>query len=377
MSPEIINGQEFDLPTDVFSLGIIFIEILSRRLVDSRTFARKAPSFVPESAEVYRRATPGCPPELIALALECCVEEPALRPKMPDVLLRLREIERGVLARGEDGGEHVGSVKLVHGGKRGMPLFTPLQEKGGEGDEAEDEAKKMEEDALVALAGLDVGGHGAEGSGLDTWRTARWEEKSSILSHYSDASDIKGESTYDRPIYTLSNQLRLGHQRLLPSSDTSSSLESTPQSIPSYSTQVVKVPLQTASVLAPAIPPEEEASSTLTVKGAPSPPPTEESGRVTPSADTTPGPPVLAPTATKVSEVELKEAVKTTEPVQVLPTKKQKNDQEEAKDEQSGPSGLGLGTHRFTLVTKDGLGANIVSGAGAKKASTCQLGSPL
>lgn len=38
MSPEIINGHEYDLPTDVFSLGIIFVEILSRGLVDSRTY---------------------------------------------------------------------------------------------------------------------------------------------------------------------------------------------------------------------------------------------------------------------------------------------------------------------------------------------------
>lgn len=38
MSPEILNGRDLDLPTDVFSLGIIFIEILSRRLVDSKNF---------------------------------------------------------------------------------------------------------------------------------------------------------------------------------------------------------------------------------------------------------------------------------------------------------------------------------------------------
>ena len=38
MSPEIINGLDFDLATDVFSLGIIFIEILSRKLVDSKTY---------------------------------------------------------------------------------------------------------------------------------------------------------------------------------------------------------------------------------------------------------------------------------------------------------------------------------------------------
>jgi serine/threonine protein kinase len=43
MSPEIINGLNFDLPTDVFSLGIIFIEIMSRRLVDSKTFIVRKP----------------------------------------------------------------------------------------------------------------------------------------------------------------------------------------------------------------------------------------------------------------------------------------------------------------------------------------------
>ena len=37
MSPEIINGHEFDLPTDAFPLGIIIIEIMSRKLVDSKT----------------------------------------------------------------------------------------------------------------------------------------------------------------------------------------------------------------------------------------------------------------------------------------------------------------------------------------------------
>jgi LIM domain kinase 1 len=43
MSPEIINGFEIDLPTDVFSLGIIFVEILCRRLVDSKNFIVSVP----------------------------------------------------------------------------------------------------------------------------------------------------------------------------------------------------------------------------------------------------------------------------------------------------------------------------------------------
>lgn len=38
MSPEILLGNEFDLPTDIFSLGVIFCEILSRKLADDVTF---------------------------------------------------------------------------------------------------------------------------------------------------------------------------------------------------------------------------------------------------------------------------------------------------------------------------------------------------
>ena len=38
MSPEIMIGEEFDLPTDVFSLGVILCEILARKLADDVTF---------------------------------------------------------------------------------------------------------------------------------------------------------------------------------------------------------------------------------------------------------------------------------------------------------------------------------------------------
>lgn len=38
MSPEMMNGQPFGLPTDVFTLGILFAEIAARRVVDSKTF---------------------------------------------------------------------------------------------------------------------------------------------------------------------------------------------------------------------------------------------------------------------------------------------------------------------------------------------------
>ena len=39
MSPEILMGEEFGLPSDIFSLGVILVEILTRTLVDGDTFS--------------------------------------------------------------------------------------------------------------------------------------------------------------------------------------------------------------------------------------------------------------------------------------------------------------------------------------------------
>lgn len=123
---------------------------------------------------------------------------------MPEVLKRLREIEKEVLSRADEAAEHVGSIRLVnHSGKRAMPSFEPpvpgvteepsveVREVDGEG---EDDVRKMEEEALDTLAKLDVGGGGA--SILDseggTWRTARWDEAMFDAMH---ESEIKGKHT--------------------------------------------------------------------------------------------------------------------------------------------------------------------------------------
>lgn len=167
-----------------------------------------------------RRASPGCPPALIDLALECCREEPSARPKMPEILSRLRAIEKEVCARLTDDMEHVGSIKVLqHGGKRAMPIFEPADkdaealqrelaaanrtmrhskneggasETEGEGEaerEEENTVQQLEQDALDALAGLkiEVDGRGAAAleitmnDGKQTWRTARWNERSTVL----------------------------------------------------------------------------------------------------------------------------------------------------------------------------------------------------
>nr|XP_019014211.1 TKL/LISK/LISK-DD1 protein kinase [Kwoniella pini CBS 10737]OCF52992.1 TKL/LISK/LISK-DD1 protein kinase [Kwoniella pini CBS 10737] len=291
MSPEIINGLEFDLPTDVFSLGMIFIEIISRKLVDSRTYTRKAPHFIPDSFEVERRASPGCPSTLIKLALECTKEDPLKRPIMSEVLIRLREIELEVLSRMDNtSSEHVGSIKLSHRiGKRAMPIFDGGDINNLNEDVDEKDLKDEEEEVLRKLAeiNLDISGKGASSltcsSGSNSellqeedrndnekWRTARWNDlgftdTTSVLTFKTASSDVKGQ------------------EPLLHTSDSGSSFGSTGtrtgQGWSSFMNPIGGEPVQTASTLRAATPGpmcssisddskcEEETGSTMTIKG--------------------------------------------------------------------------------------------------------------
>ncbi|GAA5955696.1 hypothetical protein JCM3765_001823 [Sporobolomyces pararoseus] len=104
MSPEILLGEPFTLSTDVFSLGVLFIEIASRTLTSQHHFVRSPPDYGLDISEVHSSVSPNCPKAFIELALRCCDTYPERRPVMKDILAELREIEREVLAR-EDGGE--------------------------------------------------------------------------------------------------------------------------------------------------------------------------------------------------------------------------------------------------------------------------------
>jgi LIM domain kinase 1 len=124
MSPEILLGDEFDLPTDIFSLGVIFCEIAARKLADDTTFKRHPPDFGFDAVEVRRRASPDCPSDFVNLCLDCLNADPAKRPTTRMILDRLREIEKEVFLRLEEGEDvHVGSIKFMTGGKR--PAAAP------------------------------------------------------------------------------------------------------------------------------------------------------------------------------------------------------------------------------------------------------------
>nr|XP_019048401.1 TKL/LISK/LISK-DD1 protein kinase [Kwoniella bestiolae CBS 10118]OCF27331.1 TKL/LISK/LISK-DD1 protein kinase [Kwoniella bestiolae CBS 10118] len=391
MSPEIINGLEFDLPTDVFSLGIIFIEIMSRKLVDSKTYTRQAPHFTPDPTEVIRRASPGCPPALISLALSCTQEDPQHRPKMPEVLVRLREIELEVLSTLDDPtSEHVGSIRIVHrGGKRAMPIFDGgdrVHQPIGE----EDKDRKDEEEVLRKLAEihLDVSGKGAS-SGLpdsssalsmgnddganddEKWRTARWNDleftsNDSIMTFRTASSDVKGQ------------------EPLLPSSDSGSSFgsakdsNSTGQGWSSFLGSASGEPVQTASVLraatpGPPEPLEDEMGSTMTIKGRPTPPVPQstvvqqsEPAAVEETISNNHAQEV--PSDPTISEIESIPSLPST----ISPIKRKDQNQTHTSTTDRSPVKISaLGTHRFTLVDRDNV--PLINGKKALS-SNCTLG---
>lgn len=119
MSPEILLGNEFDLPTDIFSLGVIFAEVASRKLADDSTFKRTAPMFAVDESEVRELANAGCPKDFVQLAVDCLAQEPSKRPMTREVLERLRACEAEVLAKDSELDDvHTGSIKFMSGTKR-------------------------------------------------------------------------------------------------------------------------------------------------------------------------------------------------------------------------------------------------------------------
>ncbi|KPV71924.1 uncharacterized protein RHOBADRAFT_4257, partial [Rhodotorula graminis WP1] len=97
MSPEILLGEAFDLKTDIFSLGVLFVEIASRQLASNHTFVRKLPDYGMSHDEVRGSVSSNCPRSFVDLALECCDVDPTKRPDTKSILRRLRGVEQEVL----------------------------------------------------------------------------------------------------------------------------------------------------------------------------------------------------------------------------------------------------------------------------------------
>ena len=178
MSPEILIGEEFSLPTDIFSLGVIFCEIASRRLVDDNHFKRVMPTFGLDVDEIRSRASSGCPPAFLELAIACVSVEPEHRPKIRAILDVLRDVEREIIeaqaSASSGAGYNVGSLTFgaKHAGRKSVTNKRPagpgripsfqgqIQTPQYSGDAAELSEDEDVEETIAKLEALKVGGGG-------------------------------------------------------------------------------------------------------------------------------------------------------------------------------------------------------------------------
>ena len=195
MSPEILLGEEFDLPTDIFSMGIILCEIAARKLADDYHFKRAAPTFGIDSQEVKRRAESGCPEAFIKLCLDCLTLEPAARPTTRVILDRLRDIEAEVLLRPSEADDmHVGSIKFMVAGRRSRALRIPSfgigrakdQEEGEKANSSDEEHTSSDDELMEAMVGL----HGVRLTSSDFSRTTAIPGTSCHLGHIRTFSQL-------------------------------------------------------------------------------------------------------------------------------------------------------------------------------------------
>ena len=110
MAPEVLKGQAYGVPADIFSLAIVLHELLSGVLTSAVVVG---PTFNPRAGEAYarkvaggfRRALPaGLPPALVALIEACWAADPAARPTAAAAHSSLVAIAAGAASGATGGG---------------------------------------------------------------------------------------------------------------------------------------------------------------------------------------------------------------------------------------------------------------------------------
>ena len=126
MAPEMFLDEEYDQSVDIFSFGVVLMEILCCRVANSDGFLMRLPQFKFQvSLAEFRAALPAsCPPALATLAEQCVSFEPSERPNIKTIVRTLENVLKHIRT------SHHDVVELVP--------FTPEKRelKIGAGDDA-------------------------------------------------------------------------------------------------------------------------------------------------------------------------------------------------------------------------------------------------
>eukprot|EP00004_Rigifila_ramosa_P013205 TRINITY_DN2912_c0_g1_i1.p1 TRINITY_DN2912_c0_g1~~TRINITY_DN2912_c0_g1_i1.p1 ORF type:complete len:429 (-),score=118.27 TRINITY_DN2912_c0_g1_i1:238-1497(-) len=100
MAPEVILGMDYDEKADVFSLGIVYFEVMTRKRPSDKVLARTPQRLFELDFEELKRHVPAdSPAELTQIIIDCCQYEPHNRPHAKDLVPRLKSCLDDVLQR--------------------------------------------------------------------------------------------------------------------------------------------------------------------------------------------------------------------------------------------------------------------------------------
>ncbi|KAJ3005056.1 hypothetical protein HKX48_000902, partial [Thoreauomyces humboldtii] len=91
MAPEIILGMAFDERVDIFSFGIIILEIITMSLAEDQQKFQRDPYFGIDPSTI--EPEPGCPLSLLTLAVACTDADRDKRPLLKEIQNQLKKLE--------------------------------------------------------------------------------------------------------------------------------------------------------------------------------------------------------------------------------------------------------------------------------------------
>merc|ERR1711982_304301 len=92
MAPEVILGMDYNEKADVFSYGIVLLEIISRKKVSVSLQRSAADGFQLDIDKAKAVLPTDCPESLADLAFELCQNDPEARPTFKQVVSRLSKL---------------------------------------------------------------------------------------------------------------------------------------------------------------------------------------------------------------------------------------------------------------------------------------------
>lgn len=96
MAPEVILGLQYDNKIDVFSYGVVLVELITRIKISTELQRKPTDAFGLDVAKFKSLIPTECPPDFAQLAIDCCNYEPKERPSFKDIIRRIKPIMKYV-----------------------------------------------------------------------------------------------------------------------------------------------------------------------------------------------------------------------------------------------------------------------------------------